>query len=186
RGGTNITSYTQGDILYATSLTALTKLAKGTAGQVLTMNSGATAPEWVDSPATYSVNTYYAELGGYVIEVRDGGKHGLAVAMQDQALNPGDVMNLYDANSVINDPDYHDVDGDKFMDWRLPTKRELNLIYDHFNSGDNAAGLGNGAYMSSSLTQGGSLEYWWFYFGGGMGGLNGMNSTNHVRAVRAF
>ncbi|MDC0593154.1 DUF1566 domain-containing protein, partial [Flavobacteriaceae bacterium] len=166
--------------------------SSGSDGQILAKASGTNTFEWVnnsgvaDGPATYSVNTYYAELGGYVIEVRDGGKHGLAVAMQDQALNPGDVMNLYDANSVINDPDYHDVDGDKFMDWRLPTKRELNLIYDHFNSGDNAAGLGNGAYMSSSLTQGGNLEYWWFYFGGGTGGLNGMNSTNHVRAVRAF
>ena len=45
-GGTNITSYTTGDIVYATGTTALSKLAKGTAAQVLTMNSGATAPEW--------------------------------------------------------------------------------------------------------------------------------------------
>ena len=45
-GGTNITSYTAGDIVYATGTTALSKLAKGTAAQVLTMNSGATAPEW--------------------------------------------------------------------------------------------------------------------------------------------
>jgi hypothetical protein len=40
----------QGDILYATGAGAVTQLAKGTADQVLTMNSGATAPEWV-SPA---------------------------------------------------------------------------------------------------------------------------------------
>jgi hypothetical protein len=45
-GGTNITSYTAGDILYATGSTTLAKLAKGTAGQTLKMNSGATAPEW--------------------------------------------------------------------------------------------------------------------------------------------
>lgn len=35
-----------GDIVYATSATALARLAKGTAYQHLRMNSGATAPEW--------------------------------------------------------------------------------------------------------------------------------------------
>ena len=45
-GGTNLSSYTSGDILYASGTTTLAKLAKGTAAQVLTMNSGATAPEW--------------------------------------------------------------------------------------------------------------------------------------------
>jgi len=35
-----------GDILYATGANTLTRLAKGTAAQVLKMNSGATAPEW--------------------------------------------------------------------------------------------------------------------------------------------
>jgi len=45
-GGTNLSSYTAGDIVYASGATTLAKLAKGTAAQVLTMNSGATAPEW--------------------------------------------------------------------------------------------------------------------------------------------
>ena len=35
-----------GDTLYATSSTAMTRLAKGTAGQVFQMNTGATAPIW--------------------------------------------------------------------------------------------------------------------------------------------
>lgn len=46
KGGTNLTSFTAGDVLYATGATTLAKLAKGTAAQVLSMNSGATAPEW--------------------------------------------------------------------------------------------------------------------------------------------
>lgn len=46
QGGTNITSYTAGDLLYATGSTTLAKLAKGTSLQQLRMNSGATAPEW--------------------------------------------------------------------------------------------------------------------------------------------
>ena len=47
KGGTNLTSFTAGDILYATGSTTLAKLAKGTAAQRLAMNAGATAPEWV-------------------------------------------------------------------------------------------------------------------------------------------
>ena len=48
RGGTGINSYAVGDLLYANATTpTLTKLNIGTAGQVLTVNSGATAPQWV-------------------------------------------------------------------------------------------------------------------------------------------
>jgi hypothetical protein len=36
----------QGDIIYADGTDTIDRLAKGTASQVLTMNSGATAPEW--------------------------------------------------------------------------------------------------------------------------------------------
>lgn len=39
-------SLAAGDIIYASGAAAFSRLAKGTAGQVLTMNSGATAPEW--------------------------------------------------------------------------------------------------------------------------------------------
>jgi hypothetical protein len=45
-GGTNISSYTAGDTIYASGTTTLSKLAKGTAFQKYRMNSGATAPEW--------------------------------------------------------------------------------------------------------------------------------------------
>ena len=39
-------SLVQGDVIYANGTDSWTRLAKGTAGQVLKMNSGATAPEW--------------------------------------------------------------------------------------------------------------------------------------------
>ena len=39
-------SLVAGDILYATAADTLVRLPKGTAGQVLQMNAGATAPEW--------------------------------------------------------------------------------------------------------------------------------------------
>jgi len=51
-GGTGLASFTAGDILYATGTTTLAKLAKGSAEQILSMNSGATAPEWATAAAT--------------------------------------------------------------------------------------------------------------------------------------
>ena len=44
-------SLVAGDILYATGADTLVRLAKGTASQVLQMNSGATAPEWATPTA---------------------------------------------------------------------------------------------------------------------------------------
>ena len=51
-GGTGLVSFTAGDVLYATGSTTLAKLAKGSAEEVLSMNSGATAPEWTTAAAT--------------------------------------------------------------------------------------------------------------------------------------
>jgi hypothetical protein len=48
-GGTGQSSYTVGDTIYASGTTAISKLGIGTASQVLTVNAGATAPEWVDA-----------------------------------------------------------------------------------------------------------------------------------------
>ena len=49
KGGTNLTSFAAGDVLYATGSTTLAKLPKGTAEQILSMNSGATLPEWTSA-----------------------------------------------------------------------------------------------------------------------------------------
>lgn len=45
-GGTGFASYTIGDLLYASSTTALSKLAAGTNGYILTSNGPGTAPSW--------------------------------------------------------------------------------------------------------------------------------------------
>lgn len=46
RGGTNIGTYAQGDILIASAADTLAKLVKGAAGKVLRMNAAGTLPEW--------------------------------------------------------------------------------------------------------------------------------------------
>ena len=46
-GGTNIPSYTQGDILYASGSTTLEKLAKGGSNNVLTSTGASNNPKWL-------------------------------------------------------------------------------------------------------------------------------------------
>ena len=64
KGGTNLASFTAGDILYATGTTTLAKLAKGTASQALQMNAGATAPEWVTASGGGFVKLATTTLSG--------------------------------------------------------------------------------------------------------------------------
>ncbi len=70
KGGTNLASYTIGDIVYASGATTLSKLGIGTAGQVLKTNSGATAPEWSSPSSSLS---FPAELtSGTTLVIADG------------------------------------------------------------------------------------------------------------------
>lgn len=57
KGGTGQTSYTTGDVLYASGATAISKLGIGTTGQVLTVSGG--LPAWA-SPATAGTVTSVA------------------------------------------------------------------------------------------------------------------------------
>ena len=62
--GTDLTSTltTAGDVVYK-GASALTRLAKGTASQVLTMNSGATAPEWADAASGGFTSSTFLDQG---------------------------------------------------------------------------------------------------------------------------
>jgi hypothetical protein len=48
---------TAGDLDYYTAATTKARIAKGTAGQVFTMNSGATAPEWATAASAVPANS---------------------------------------------------------------------------------------------------------------------------------
>ena len=143
---------------------------------------------WVQVAATsktYSVDTFYLELGGYVIEVNSDVTHGLVVAMQDQGSST-----WYEANDLLSNAANHDVNGAKFMDWRMPTKRELNLMYVVYSNG-NGASLNPYFYWSSK--ENGYDSAWYHYFNNNGSqdsdpqGIDGKaNPTYSVRAVRAF
>ena len=76
KGGTNLESFTAGDILYATGATTLAKLAKGSAADTLKMNAGATAPEWgsgiTESASNPTVSTNPSALGTRFINTTSG------------------------------------------------------------------------------------------------------------------
>jgi hypothetical protein len=59
-GGTGLTSYTAGDLVYYASGTAFTKLGIGSAYQALQVNAGGTAPSW--QPSASSVLTAQGDL----------------------------------------------------------------------------------------------------------------------------
>ena len=136
------------------------------------------------SVTTYTVNTFYAELGGFVIEIRDGGKHGLVVAMQDQ-----DVSTWYPIDNLLNDAGKHDADGATFMDWRLPTIRELELIY--LAKANISPMWGGNDYWSSTRPD--SANAYFVNMANGFGTSLNSPGANHttsntkaVRAVRTF
>jgi len=230
KGGTNLTAYTQGDILYATSTTTLAKLPKGTAGQVLTMNTGATAPEWTSGSASLIAaleariaaleESQPAEIG----DLRAGGivfwvdpsdnTHGLVCALQDQSSSirwyngsfeitgaTGTALGTGSANTdaIIlaqgaTESSYaaglaRSYSGGGYNDWYLPSKDELNEIYNN-KSTINTTALENGGsnfinfYVSSSEYS--SEFYWEKDFSSGNEYEKIKSHLNGVRAVRAF
>ena len=62
-GGTGLTSYTTGDLLYSSASNTLAKLAIGPATYILSVNSGGTNVEWA-APSSISVNTATNLAGG--------------------------------------------------------------------------------------------------------------------------
>jgi hypothetical protein len=136
---------------------------------------------WDTGDVIYTVNTFYAELGGYVIEVSHGGSHGLVVAMRDQGWSSWDDAR----NTFLNNTANHDADGGEFKDWRLPAIGELNLVRSQrINIGGFDSGY-NKHYWSSSFR-----DYIYAY---GLDWMHGTWRWKHyrydagiVRAVRAF
>jgi len=167
---------TQRDAISSAATGLMIYQTDGTAG--FYYYNGSSWTEVGATSKTYSLNTFYAELGGYVIEVNSDSKHGLVVAMQDQGTST-----WYEANDLLSNASNHEADGAKFKDWRLPTKRELNLLYVVYSNG-NGANLNGSFYWSSTELDNNFAWDQDFFFG--LQSNNNKNDTYNVRAVRAF
>lgn len=76
-GGTGLSSFASGDLMYYSSGTTMTKLAIGTAGQILTVNSGASAPQW-STLTGVAVTTFSAGTTGFTPSTATSGAITLA------------------------------------------------------------------------------------------------------------
>lgn len=120
---TNLTvgSQAQGDLIYASSASAWARLAKGTANQILQMNAGATAPEWVG----YSTFVTAANaLAGSVVQT---------VNVQDGAVATGTTLIPFDDTIPQN------TEGDQFMSLAItPTsatnKLKIDVVFNYGHS----------------------------------------------------
>jgi hypothetical protein len=158
-----------------TGAATLTGLVKGNGTGAMTAAVAGT--DYLLPPPIYTVGLNPG-LGGYVFYVTPDGKHGLVAATQNQS----NLSDWYNAESVISNPDNHDSDGQKFKDWRLPNKYELNLMYAKKNE------IGRfGLYDSVwSSTQFGGGYAWYQYFFNGNQVNPSMSTIISVRAIRAF
>jgi hypothetical protein len=153
----------------------------GTNGQVLTSNG--TSITWATASGGSGGGTYTiglnSDLGGYVFFLSTDSKHGLIAETINQSTLP---CNWYNAQNVISNPDNHSTDGKKFTDWRLPTKYELNLMYNARSTIGNFADVN---YWSSTENDNYGLA-WYQYFFNAMQYSATKAATAYVRAVRAF
>ena len=80
--------------------------------------------------------------------------------------------------------------GKTYGDWYLPSKEELNLMYQNKATIDATAGVNGGSGFASayywSSTENNSYRAWGQYFGNGYQGFYNKYLTIRVRAVRAF
>jgi hypothetical protein len=125
---------------------------------------------------TYTIGLW-PELGGYVFWVSADGKHGLVAETVDQAY----TTTWYIAPDKISNPTDHSSNGQKFRDWRLPTKYELNEMYLQ----EGAIGGFAGDYYWSSSEYGNSGA-WGQDFNNGLQYSGYRSASSYVRAVRAF
>jgi hypothetical protein len=86
-GGTNITTYTTGDVLYASSTNVLAALPVGTTGQVLTVAAG--APSWAAAASAVTINT----------TTITGGTSGRV--LYDNGGTVGELVNTGTGNNVL-------------------------------------------------------------------------------------
>ena len=104
-GGTGMTSFTEGDIIYANGTSSLAAVGTGsaTAGQFLKLNSTKTAPEWSDVPLTLdevlASQTGVSNVSDEVMTLSKGSGVALEIETAQLALNgSGTVLNAPNGN----------------------------------------------------------------------------------------
>jgi hypothetical protein len=134
------------------------------------------AEEAKEAANTHKIGESYG--GGIVFHITDNGLHGLIAETQDQ----GSRSDWNNARRIISNSSKHSKEGQKFTDWRLPTKNELNLL---FLKKDFVGGFKDQPYWSSTEFDNGFAWYQDFN-DGGQYSRHFKGNSYYVRAIRAF
>ena len=94
-GGTALTSYTTGDVIYASATNTLSKLAIGTTGQVLTVSGG--IPSW--STPSANVSSFQTSLSGLTPSTATTGAVTLAGTLG--ATSGGTGLTSYTTGDIV-------------------------------------------------------------------------------------
>ena len=142
--GTDLTSTltTQGDILYRDG-SGLQRLAKGTAGTVLKINSGATAPEWGADEGGKIVNVFYQAYTAVLTQSTSSTGTFRDVPNLTQTITPASV----DSKFLIS--------------FRLSMGTDGNHTYARINAGGNAVHIANASGSSLRTTSSVSAKTTW-------------------------
>ncbi|MGI9555772.1 MAG: hypothetical protein ACR2M9_02845 [Cyanophyceae cyanobacterium] len=156
-GGTGQTSYTTGDILYASGATALSKLAVGSASQVL---KGGASPTWGALTNQAAISQYNIAIGDASTEIVSSSR----VLIGRSAANSVEIGNNTAANLVyINNTDassttYHRGKAEFAVTFNAAADNNvafgLNSLASGAVSGTNNASFGSGSL--SAVTSGGN------------------------------
>jgi hypothetical protein len=162
------------------------------------------------APPTHIIGESYG--GGIIFYLDASGKHGLIAATTDQSISiqwyNGTFTNTTAFASSVGGGDgntsmivfnqgtgtyaaqlCYDLNTGGFTDWYLPSKYELNLMYQNIGQGNllglgNVGGFANDYYWSS--TEGYSGSAWFQFFANGDQSNLSKDAYNDVRAIRAF
>jgi hypothetical protein len=96
-GGTGLTTLATGSLSYGAGTSAFSTLAIGTAGQILTVNSGATAPQW-STLSGVAVTTFSAGTTGFTPSSATAGAITLAGTLN--VANGGTGLTTLTANYI--------------------------------------------------------------------------------------
>ena len=123
--------------------------------------------------------------GGIVFYVNASGDHGLICALQDQSAG----TNFGLADDAISNPLNHNLAGQVFTDWQIPSRYQLNLMYSNLHlASPPLGGFSPSNYWSSSCTDN-SLPIQGFIVNFSTGAISTVSRSNtgqKVRAIRTF
>jgi hypothetical protein len=97
-GGTGLTTLATGSLSYGAGTSAFSTLAIGTAGQILTVNSGATAPQW-STLSGVAVTTFSAGTTGFTPNTATSGAITLAGTLA--TTNGGTGLTSFTSGGVV-------------------------------------------------------------------------------------